>query len=247
MRKVRSRRKPCQGDFLYCRVDRSTIRNIQNRLLKWWQIEKRDFPWRRPNASIYHRIVCELLLQRTKAENIAAFWPTFISLCPSWKKIAMTPISQIETILRPIGLSKQRAPRLHSLAMIMAKRHGRFPKSIEEINALPGVGQYIANAICLFAHSQAAPLLDVNMARVLERCFGPRTFADIRYDPYLQKLAKQISAGAKSVQINWAILDLAAAICRSREPDCSSCPLKENCQFGKRLGQAIDEEPSPVC
>jgi A/G-specific adenine glycosylase len=233
MKKVRSRKQPCQNEFGYIRIERDTIRDVQNKLLSWWQLEKRDFPWRRPRASLYHRIVSELLLQRTKAETVAAFWPTFILRCPSWNKIVTTPLSQIETILRPIGLSKQRAPRLHSLAAIMAEKRGRFPKSTEDISALPGVGQYIANAILLFAHGQAAPLLDVNMARVLERSFGPRTLADIRYDPYLQNLAKQISSGSKSVQINWAILDLGAAICKSQEPNCSACPLIENCSFWK--------------
>lgn len=238
MKKVKSRKQPYQSELGYSRIDSGTIRSVQNKLLRWWQLEKRNFPWRRPSASVYHRIVSELLLQRTKAENIAAFWPTFISNCPSWKKIATTPLSKIETILRPIGLSKQRAPRLHSLAAIMAEKRGRFPKSTEEISALPGVGQYIANAILLFVHGQGAPLLDVNMARVLERCFGPRRLADIRYDPYMQRLAKQVSTGIKSAQINWAILDLGAAVCRPKKPDCSSCPLRENCCFKKASANA---------
>jgi A/G-specific adenine glycosylase len=215
------------------KINHRQLQKFQEKLLGWWQIKGRDFPWRRASASVYQRIVSELLLQRTKAGNVAIFWPTFISRYPSWKKIAISPILEIETILRPIGLSKQRAPRLQSLATIIAKRNGRFPKSIEEISILPGVGQYISYSILLFAHGKDAPLLDVNMARVLERCFGSRKLADIRYDPYLQNLAKRISSGAKSVQINWAILDLGAVVCRTRQPNCVACPLKENCSFWK--------------
>ena len=85
----------------------------------------------------------------------------------------------------------------------MAKRNGRFPSTRVEVEALPGVGQYITNATLLLCHGEAQPLLDVNMARVLERVFGPRKLVDIRYDPYLQNLAFEIvqCKGAKELNL----------------------------------------------
>ena len=74
----------------------------------------------------------------------------------------------------------------------MTRRKGRFPKDPREIGNLPGVGQYIRNAIMIFAQGKNFPLLDTNMSRVLERYFGPRMLADIRYDPYLQGLANEV-------------------------------------------------------
>src|SRR5205823_13691377 len=106
-------------------------------------------------------------------------------------------------ILRPLGLWKRRAASVLALARVMNARGGQFPRERVDIEKLPGVGQYIANAICLFAMKQAEPLLDVNMARVLERCFGPRRLADIRYDPHLQEVARLIVSGAHSVHVNW--------------------------------------------
>jgi A/G-specific adenine glycosylase len=93
------------------------------------------------------------------------------------------------------------------------------------------VGQYIANAAMLFGKHAAEPLLDVNMARVLERYFGPRTLADIRYDPYLQSLARWVISGSNPVRLNWAILDFAAAVCIVRNPSCGSCPLSSECEY----------------
>jgi A/G-specific adenine glycosylase len=115
--------------------------------------------------------------------------------------------------------------------MAMNKKNGRFPKTRDELEVLPGVGQYIANAILLFCHGEAQPLLDVNMARVLERVFGPRKLADIRYDPYLQELAFNVVQCKKARELNWAILDLAATICPARNPRCNICPLEPICNW----------------
>jgi A/G-specific adenine glycosylase len=115
----------------------------------------------------------------------------------------------------------------------MTKRRGVFPRRREEIEKLPNIGQYIANAILLLCHGEPQPLLDVNMARVLERFFGPRTLADIRYDPYLQSLAKAVVNSSDPVLINWAILDHATLICRISGPLCSGCPLSSKCKFAK--------------
>ena len=116
----------------------------------------------------------------------------------------------------------------------MDARNGRFPKSREEIQKLPGVGQYIANSIELLCHGKAKPLLDVNMARVLERFFGPRKLADIRYDPYLQKLAHKVVDVEDPVRMNWAILDFAALVCKTRNPLCETCPVAKNCIYFQR-------------
>ena len=73
-------------------------------------------------------------------------------------------------------------------------------------------------------------MLDVIMARVLERYFGPRKLADIRYDPYLQTLSRQV-VKTRPVGLNWAILDLGAMICTASNPKCSSCPMASTCLF----------------
>lgn len=169
------------------------------------------------------------MLQRTRAETVAGFFETFIGWYPSWKRLAEAKESEIGKIIQPIGLWKRRAITFKQLAMVMAKRNGRFPRIRVELEALPGVGQYIANAILLLCHGEAQPLLDANMARVLEQVFGPRKLADIRYDPYLQELALKVVQCKRAKEMNWAILDLAATICLPRNPRCDICPLESMC------------------
>jgi A/G-specific adenine glycosylase len=140
---------------------------------------------------------------------------------------------QLQHLLRPLGLWRRKTNVILALSREMSRRHGRFPRSRNEIEELPGIGQYIANAILLFCHAECAPLLDVNMARVLERAFGPRQLADIRYDPYLQNLAMRIVKCDKPAKLNWAILDLAALVCTSKKPNCDLCPVAFQCLYKK--------------
>jgi A/G-specific adenine glycosylase len=97
------------------------------------------------------------------------------------------------------------------------------------------VGEYVANAVCLLCHGTPAPLLDVNMARVLERAFGARETSDIRYDPWLQALSRRVVQHAKARDLNWAILDLAATVCAARLPRCAECPVHKFCIHGSRV------------
>ena len=215
-------------------VPRKELLDFRRRLLAWYANNGRGFPWRRKSASKYTLVISELLLQRTRAETVANFFDTFIGQYPSWKNLAEAKESEIGEVIQPIGLWKRRAPTLKQLAMVMSTRNGRFPRTRAEVEALPGVGQYIANAILLLCHGEAQPLLDANMARVLERVFGHRKLADIRYDPYLQELSLKVVQCKKSKELNWAILDLAATTCVIRKPRCDECPLMSMCLTARK-------------
>lgn len=210
-------------------VSKEEIQEFQEKLLAWYKANGRNFPWRKKSISNYQKVICEVLLQRTKAETISKFFPAFIKKYPSWKSITESSVAELEETLKPIGLYRQRAGRLHKLALEMKKRGGRIPNDYEELQTIPMMGQYIANAAMTVVHDQQYPLLDVNMARVLERYFGPRKLADIRHDPYLQALAYSIADTDDAKQMNWAILDFAAVICQTQRPKCLKCVLSLSC------------------
>ncbi len=212
------------------------IADLQRSLLNWFGTFGRAFPWRKKRATKYQKVIAEVLLQRTKADVVGRMFPAFVAKFPSWKKLATCSESELEEILRPLGLWKRRAASLGALTQIMARRRGRYPKERDEIEQLPGVGQYICNAILMFDQGQCQPLLDVNMARVLERVFRPRSLSDIRYDPYLQSLAMNIVAHSQPSNLNWAFLDLASSICTIRSPKCPMCPLVRTCCFAQSTG-----------
>jgi A/G-specific adenine glycosylase len=113
----------------------------------------------------------------------------------------------------------------------MVKRKGILPTDREELEEIPFMGQYIANAVELVIFNKPSPLVDVNMARVLERFFGERKMADIRFDPYLQKLSYSIVTHENPKGINWGVLDFAALVCKARKPHHTACPLQSHCRF----------------
>lgn len=211
------------------KIDITRIEFFQEQILEWSEENGRHFPWRNKSATNYERIISEVLLQRTRAETVAKFYPKFISKYPSWKKLGEATKQELQEALRPIGLYKQRGNRLFKLAQEMKKRKGRFPNSKNEVREFDMFGQYIANAYELFILNSPSPLLDVNMARVLERFFGERKLADIRYDPYLQELSQKVVDHPSSKLLNWAILDLGSLICKKSTKICDSCPLSHFC------------------
>jgi A/G-specific adenine glycosylase len=206
------------------------IKFFQRKLLKWYKTHGRSFYWRKKGLSNYKYVIAEVLLQRTKAETVANFYPDFIREFPSWKSLVDADVKRIEEYLVPIGLYRQRSVRLKNLAIEMVKRRGKLPKDRADLESIPFMGQYLANAVELVIFHEASPLVDVNMARVLERFFGPRKLADIRYDPYLQELSYKVVDHVDTKQMNWAILDFAALVCKPK-PLCQICLINTKCIF----------------
>ena len=211
-------------------IEETKIHFFQKKILKWYQSEGRKFYWRKKGLTHYQYIIAEVLLQRTKAETIAKFYPSFLKDFPNWKSVANANIQVLEDYLKPVGLYRQRSKRLISLAQEMVKRNNNLPRDRGELESIPFMGQYIANAVELVIFNEPSPLVDVNMSRVLERFFGPRQLADIRYDPYLQELSYRIVKHENTKEINWAVLDLSALVCRPK-PICDICVLRTKCLY----------------
>ena len=214
--------------------DAATLRRVRwcrRQLLTWYARSGRDLPWRSWRAGLYQKIVVEVLLQRTQASTVERFFSGFIRRFRSWSDVSAASIEDLGEVLRPIGLWRRRAGALKALASEMVRRRGLFPIDRRQIEALPAVGQYVASAVLLFAHGRPEPLLDVNMARVLERVFEPRRLVDIRYDPWLQMLARILVRSERSAEVNWAVLDVAALYCRPLKPACADCPLQRKCNY----------------
>jgi len=211
------------------KISKDEIILFRNLLLDWSKNNLRSFPWRKEGVSNYKKVITEIFLQRTKTETISKFIPSFYRQYPSWKKLSLAPEKELRKFVEPVGLVNSRVDVLQKLSSEMVKHNGRIPCHREEIDKLPGVGQYIGNSIELLCCGKSLPLLDVNMARVLERYFGKRKLADIRYDPYLQELAKIVVDCDDPVKVNFAIIDFSHLACTINKPKCGACVLNNKC------------------
>ncbi|MFD1193802.1 hypothetical protein ACFQ3C_03865 [Seohaeicola saemankumensis] len=173
-------------------------------------------------------------MQRTRAETVARIYQSFFGKFPNWTALAEASTEELEDVLRPIGLWRRRAASIKALAAYAAAHDDVFPEDEGELSGLPAVGQYVANAILLFQHGEARPLVDVNMARLLERYLRPRILADIRHDPWLQEACHWLVDCDDPVRVNWAALDYAAMVCRVRHPTCETCELQGRCNWREK-------------
>lgn len=212
-------------------VYEADIKFFQKALIDWYSENGRNFPWRNESATNFELILSEVFLQRTKAETVAKFLPKFFKKYPSWKQLGEAAEEEIQNFTKPLGLYKQRGTRLFRLAQELKKRNGKFPKERAQVEDIPMMGQYLTNAYELYILKKKTPLLDVNMARLLERFFGERKLSDIRHDPYLQTLAYRIVDMDRSKELNWAILDYASIVCIKNKPKCKACIISQKCQY----------------
>lgn len=149
-------------------------RRFGENLLAWWRNNKRDFPWRN-TADPYRILVSEILLHRTRADQVVPVYNEFIREFPTVKNLAKAKQARARKILHPLGLF-WRNNLLKPLAMeIVNSYNGVVPWTIEQLESLPGVSKYIAAAVSCFAFGNQEPLLDTNTVRILGRVFGLTT------------------------------------------------------------------------
>ncbi len=204
---------------------------LRRRLLSWFEQSGRSFPWRDPERTPYEVVVAEILLQRTTAAGVARAYAGFVERYPSWEALAQAPREGLENALRPLGLWQQKAVAFQQLAQSIEERGGVVPRSRTELERLPGIGPYTASAVLAIVYGRAEPLLDVNMARCLWRFFGSVELTTEGPKRWLHALALRLVGGKRSLQVNGAVLDFGALVCRARRPRCQECPLRARCLY----------------
>lgn len=215
---------------------RSKAASVRSRLLRWFTANGRSFHWRRV-TSPYVVLISEVLLKKTTAPVVDRFLPSFLEKYPDIESLSSVRVGDLRRFLKPLGLSKQRADQLRSLAAAIVAAPGScIPCSQDELLGLPGVGPYTANSVLCVSFAQPAPVVDTNVARIVLRVFG---ITATRYEPRRCPLIWQIAtalAGTRAAaarRTNWALLDLGATLCLAGTPKCGHCPLSKDCSFAQ--------------
>lgn len=209
--------------------------DFARKLLIWYEGNKRDyFPWRRTRDP-YKILVAEMMLQKTTSKQVIGVFDRFLEKYPSLASLANASVTEIEAEITSLGMEHRRAKRFKKWAEEIVRRYNsQVPCGKEELISLPGVGEYIANAVLCLAYDEDVPLLDTNVVRVLGRVFRIRSMkARARTDRALWKTYKMMIPKGKSRDFNLAMLDFAALICTAKNPRHEICPMSKLCQFVK--------------
>jgi A/G-specific adenine glycosylase len=217
-------------------LESAKIAWFRHQLQTWAADNLRDFPWRR-TTDPYSIFVAEFLLQKTGTATAAPAYKAFISQYPTLDILAVAPVKEVACLLQPLGLHFRAERLCQSVQIIVEQYEGKIPNSEVELLKLPGVGLYTARSICANAFGQPAAVLDTNVARILERCFGLVGNRVKSRCKLLWKAAELIAPDKEVSKWNLALLDLGAAICTAKNPRCGDCPLRDRCNFN--LAQII--------
>lgn len=217
-----------------------SVENFAERLLAWFERNKRDFPWRRTRDP-YKILVAEMMLQKTTSKQVAKLYDGFIEKYPSPASLANVAVSDIEAEIMPLGMEHRRALRFKRLAEIIVKKHaGEVPRNKNALVLLPGVGNYIANAVLCLGYDENVAMLDTNVVRVLQRFFGiTSTKARARTDKALWKAYQQMIPKGKARDFNLAVLDFAALVCAAKNPKHEICPVSGSCKLTKNRRRGL--------
>lgn len=210
-------------------VDGRLKRVFVRKLLRWGRANRRPFPWRE-ETDPFRILVAEVLLQRSRGKTVASVYDEFFVQWPDAHALAAAEVEEIEDVIRPLGLVS-RARLLKATALEVVDRGG-VPKSVQEMMRLAGVGRYAASATAAAAYGRAVATVDGTSARVYRRFFGLQADRDSAVDDQLWGLVDEVTPVRAVRQWNWAVLDLAAAICLPKVPKCGECPLSRECKVG---------------
>ena len=200
-------------------------------VLRWFDENKRDLPWR--NTSPWGVMVSEYMLQQTPVNRVLPIWNEWLRRWPTPQDLAAAKKSDVIKAWGRLGYPR-RALRLHEAAGVIIKKfNNQVPRAIEDLQSLPGVGDYTAAAIAAFAYNESSLVLDVNIRRLFARAIDGDQFATSAPSKVERKLRYELipADGAK-----WAAatMELGALICTARNPICEKCPLKKECLWRER-------------
>ncbi|HEY8648698.1 MAG TPA: A/G-specific adenine glycosylase [Candidatus Limnocylindria bacterium] len=203
-------------------------------LLRWYARGARPLPWRR-TTDPYAILVSEMMAQQTQVSRVLPAYLRFLRRFPTLAALSQASLAEVLREWSGLGYNR-RARDLHRIAR--AHPNG-LPRTVAALDALPGIGAYTAGAIACFAHGDPVPFADTNIRRVLGRVFLGRVATE-REAVTLDRDHLPARAAAR-----WhsALMDLGAAICSARAPQCHRCPLRTDCEF-KRAGAAPADRAS---
>lgn len=216
-------------------------------LLAWYDRHRRVLPWRaragrRPDP--YAVWLSEIMLQQTTVKTVGPYYLKFLA---RWPTVEALGSARLDDVLRAwAGLGYYaRARNLHACARAVAERHGGiFPRELEALRALPGIGDYTAAAIAAIAFDAAVVPVDGNVERVVSRLFAVDEVLPAG-KPAIKRLAASLLPPHRSGDFAQALMDLGATICSPKKPACVLCPLTDGCGARARGDQESFPRKAP--
>jgi len=211
-------------------------KEIQNRLLGWYDQNKRDLPWR-VSTHPYSVWISEIMAQQTRIATLLPYYERFIKRFPTVFDLAAAPEDDVLKAWEGLGYYSRARNLRNAAQRIVSEWSGIIPDTKKELLSLPGIGDYTAGAILSIAYEVPMPAVDGNVLRIFSRLTN--SDKDVA-QPQTKELAKQFVASVlPSTRVGCftqALMELGALICVPKNPQCVACPLEPLCR-AKQCGR----------
>ncbi len=202
-------------------------------VIDWFAASARPLPWRAADTTPWGVLVSEVMAQQTPVARVAPVWREWLIRWPTPPALAAAASGEAVRAWGRLGYPR-RALRLHAAAVAITRdHHGEVPDDLDDLRALPGVGEYTAAAVAAFAFGQRHPVVDTNVRRVLARALLGRAAAAPTLTRAEVQLARAALPAGRSEAVLWsvAVMELGALVCTARSPGCARCPAAPGCRW----------------
>ena len=176
--------------------------------------------------------MAEVLLRQTQAARVVGPYTHLVTTFPDPASLAEADVEILRQWFRPLGLVR-RADRLVECARHLVRDYGgQVPQDLHYLQSLPGIGRYSARAILCMAFNHPLPMIDEASGRVLRRVLGLSDAGPAYSDIRLAEVAERVLPDSHAREFNLGLIDIGAAYCHPRTPDCRGCPILSHCTFG---------------
>lgn len=205
---------------------------ISKKLIRWYEQNARDLPWRN-SLDPYKIWLSEIILQQTRVAQGLPYYQKFVEAFPTVFDLAKSSEQKILKLWQGLGYYS-RARNLHQAARQIVKDYkGVFPKEYNELKKLKGVGDYTAAAIASFCFNKTHAVVDGNVYRVLSRLFAVETPIDSTGGKKeFALLANELIDKKAPGKYNQAIMEFGATYCTPSNPNCQECIFNDKCLSG---------------
>ena len=203
------------------------ILSFRQKLLAWYDENKRDLPWRR-SKDPYHIWVSEIMLQQTRVDTVIPYYERFLDWFPTVESLSNAPEERLLKAWEGLGYYSRVRNMQTAARQIMSDFQGEFPSTYEGISSLKGIGPYTAGAISSIAFNLSQPAVDGNVMRVLARLF------EVNHDignpsnrKIFQAMMEVLIDRDRPGDFNQALMDLGSDIEAPVNPRPEESPVKE--------------------
>ena len=204
--------------------------NFSNKLIEWYNLNKRDLPWRLTKDP-FKIWVSEIILQQTRIEQGKKYYHRFLRKYPNIPSLAKTTDKELLKIWEGLGYYSRALNMFKTAKIVLKKYNGIFPSTYSELIDLPGIGDYTASAISSICGDEVQPVVDGNVLRFLSRLYKIDLPIDsAKTKTYFKNLGFELIKDVKPGDFNQAMMDFGSTVCKPRKSDCKYCMFSSNCK-----------------